>query len=43
MKNMFYNSKFDKDISNWNIKNVKEKRDIFIGSKIQEKYKPSIK
>ena len=43
MNSMFERSNFNGDISNQNIENVKEKRYIFIGSKIQEKYKPLLK
>ena len=37
---MFYCSKFDKDISSWNVKNVKEKTSIFYSCPIRDEYKP---
>ena len=32
---MFYNSKFDGDISNWNVSNVKDMTNMFNGSPLQ--------
>jgi hypothetical protein len=37
---MFYCSKFDKDISSWNVKNVKEKTSMFYSCPIRDEYKP---
>jgi surface protein len=37
---MFYCSKFDKDISSWDVRNVKEKASIFYSCPIRDEYKP---
>ena len=34
---------FNQDLSNWNLSNVTENRDIFIGCPIKEEYKPKFK
>ena len=40
---MFAWSKFNGDISNWDVSNIKVKLDIFYDSSIEEKYKPKFK
>jgi hypothetical protein len=37
---MFYGSKFDKDISSWDVINVREKTSIFYSCPIRDEYKP---
>ena len=40
---MFYHSKFNSDISKWDVSKVKNMNSMFERSNIQEKYKPVIK
>ena len=40
MSELFYWSKFNGDISKWDVSKVKNAYNIFIGCKIKEKYKP---
>jgi len=37
---MFHGSKFDKDISSWDVRNVREKASIFYSCPIRDEYKP---
>ena len=43
MHDMFYNSKFNQDISNWNTNNVKRTQQIFDDCPIKDSYKPNFK
>ena len=43
MRGVFYCSKFNGDISNWNVSNVTNNTDIFYKCPIKEKYKPKFK
>ena len=43
MAYMFNNSRFNVDISSWNVSSVKEKMDMFKDCPIKEKYKPKFK
>ena len=40
---MFAWSKFNGDISKWNVSNVTDNADIFLRCPIKEKYKPKFK
>ena len=43
MSFMFRSSKFNQDISNWNVSNVKYYGEIFDKCPIEEKYKPKFR
>ena len=43
MRGMFMRSKFNSDISNWDVSNVTNNIDIFYNCPIKEKYKPKFK
>jgi len=43
MEDMFRKSIFNGDISQWNVSNVTDMRDIFTGCPIKSKYKPKFK
>ena len=40
---MFADSKFNQDVSNWNISNAKDTEDMFYDTNIKDEYKPQLK